>query len=117
MQKDDLVYVGHMLDLARSIVSKAAGKSQGEFDADENLRLALAHLIQTLGEAARRVPAEFQKAHAEVPWKQIIGMRHKVVHDYLHVNYRIVWTVATIDLPALLPTLERIAPQEPPESI
>jgi uncharacterized protein with HEPN domain len=117
MQKDDLVYVGHMLDLARSIVSKVANKSRGEFDADENLRLALAHLIQTFGEAARRVSRKFQTAHAEVPWKEIVGMRHKVVHDYLHVNYRIVWTVATMDLPAILPELERIVPSEPPESI
>ena len=116
MQKDDLVYVGHMLDLARSVVSKVTDKSRSEFDADENLRLALTQLIQTFGEAARRVSPEFQGAHPEVPWKEIIGMRHKVVHDYLHVNYRIVWSVATIDLPALLPELERIAPPEPPST-
>jgi len=116
MQKDDLVYVGHMLDLARSVVSKVTGISRSDFDADENLRLALAHLIQTFGEAARRVSPEFQGAHPEVPWKEIIGMRHKVVHDYLHVNYRIVWTVAKIDLPAVLPELERIAPPEPPST-
>ena len=116
MQKDDLVYVGHMLDLARSIVNKVAGKPQSEFNADENLRLALVHLIQTFGEAARRVSSEFQDAHPEVPWKEIVGMRHKVVHDYLYVNYRIVWSVATTDLPALLPELERIAPPEPPKT-
>lgn len=52
MQKDDLVYVGHMLDTARSIRGKVAGKSRSEFDADENLRLALVHLIQTFGESA-----------------------------------------------------------------
>ncbi len=115
MQKDDLVYVGHMLDMARLVVSKVVGKSRSEFDGDENLRLALVHLIQTIGEAARRVSPEFQKAHPEVPWKLIVAMHHKVIHDYLHVNYRIVWSVATLDLPALLPGLERIAPPEPPE--
>lgn len=116
MQKDDSVYIGHMLDLAHSIVAKAKDKSRPEFDADENLQLALTHLIQTFGEAARRVSSEFQATHPEIPWKEIIGMRHKVVHDYLHVNYGIVWTVATIDLPTLLPGLERIAPLEPPET-
>ncbi len=117
MPKDDLVYVGHMLDTARSVVDKVTGKSRPEFDADENLRLALAYLIQTFGEAARRVSPEFQEAHPEVPWREIIGMRNKVVHDYLHVNYRIVWTVATADLPSLLPALVRIAPPEPPKSL
>jgi len=112
MQKDDFVYVGHMLDTARSIVSKAASKSRAEFDANENLRLALAHLIQTLGEAARRVSPEFQQDHPELPWKQIIGMRHKVVHDYLHVDYDIVWAVATVDLPPLVAKLEKILPSD-----
>ena len=116
MQKDDVLYLGHMLDTARAIVGKLKGKSRAEFDANDDLRLALAHLIQTLGEAARRVSHEFQRANPQVPWKKIVGMRHKVVHDYLHVNYNIVWTVATIDLLPLLAELERMAPPEPPES-
>ena len=112
MQKDDLVYVGHMLDTARSIVSKVVSKSRKEFDANEDLRLALAHLIQTFGEAARRVSPGFQQDHPELPWKQIIGMRHKVVHDYLHVDYDIVWAVATVDLPPLIAELVRILPSD-----
>lgn len=116
MQKDDLVYVGHMLDTARAIVRKTAGRPRTEFDANEDLRLALVHLIQTLGESARRVSSEFRQSHPEVPWKDIVGMRHKVVHDYLHVDYDIVWTVATVRLPPLLTELEKIAPPEPLES-
>ena len=108
MKKDDLVYVGHMLDTARLIVDKVSGKSRTQFDEDENLRLALTHLIQTLGEAARRVSPEFQQARPEVPWKKVIGMRHKVVHDYLHIDYDIVWDVATVNLPPLLAQLEKI---------
>jgi uncharacterized protein with HEPN domain len=115
MQKDDLVFVGHMLDTARAIVGRLAGRSRAEFEANEDLRLALAHLIQTFGEAARRVSPEFRQAHPQVPWKKIVGMRHKVVHDYLHVNYDIVWTVATENLPPLLAELERLVPFEPPE--
>ncbi len=47
MNKDDTVYLGHMLDQARKVVGKVKGKSRDDFDADENLRLALAHLVQT----------------------------------------------------------------------
>jgi uncharacterized protein with HEPN domain len=113
MQKDDLVYVGNMLDTTRAIVAKASGKSRSDFDADENLRLALTHLIQTLGEAARHVSLGFQQRHPQIPWSKIIGMRHKVVHDYLHVDFDIVWAVATINLPPLLIELERIVPLDP----
>jgi uncharacterized protein with HEPN domain len=87
MHKDDLVYIGHMADTARKAASKVQGKTRSEYDQDENLRLALAHLIQVLGEAARRVSPAFQQAHPELPWKQIVGMRHKVVHDYLSVDF------------------------------
>jgi uncharacterized protein with HEPN domain len=55
MSTRDLVYVGHMLDMARKAVSKTQNISRETYDADENLRLALIHLIQTIGEAARQV--------------------------------------------------------------
>jgi uncharacterized protein with HEPN domain len=110
MHKDDLVYAGHMLDTARKAASKIAGKTRDDYDRDENLRMALAHLIQTLGEAARHISLALQKSHAEIPWKQIIGMRHKVVHDYLHVDYDIVWAVVTTDLPPLIVQLEKFVP-------
>ena len=110
MQKDDLVYVGHMLDTAEKAVHKIAGIDRSAYDADENLRLALAHLIQTIGEAARRVSPGFQQAHPEIPWTQIVGIRHKVVHDYMHVDFDIVWDVATADLPPLITQLRPLLP-------
>jgi len=113
MQRDDLVYVGHMLDTARLIVTKVSGKTRSEFDANEDLRLALTHLIQTFGEAARRVSSTFQETHPQIPWKKIVGMRHKVVHDYLHIDFDTVWDVATVNLPPLVAELEKIVPSEP----
>ena len=115
MQKDDLVYVGHMLDLAPSIAAKVAGKARAEYDAYENLRLALTHLIQRIGEAARRVSPGFQDSHPQIPWKNIIGMRHRVVHDYLHLDYDLVWDVASVDVHPLIVELERIVPPDTPE--
>ncbi len=96
--------------MARKARAKVEGKSRTDFDADENLRLALAHLIQTIGEAARHVSPAFQQAHPSVPWGLIVGMRHKVVHDYLHVDYDIVWDVVTSDLPSLAAALEEFVP-------
>lgn len=113
MSPRDLVYVGHMLDMARKAVGKTQGLSREAYDADENLRLALIHLIQVIGEAARQVSREFSDTHPEVPWADIIGMRHKVVHDYLGVDEDIVWQVVTVDLPRLVAALEPIVPPEP----
>ncbi|MNL32658.1 hypothetical protein D3C87_1545230 [compost metagenome] len=105
-RKDDAVFIRHMIDMARKAVEKTAGLDRAAYDQDENLRLALAHLIQIIGEAARRVSPVFQTAHPQIPWSAIIGMRHKVVHDYFEVDDDIIWAVVTLDLPELLSALE-----------
>jgi uncharacterized protein with HEPN domain len=103
---DDL-YLVHMLETAR----KAAGKSNDidfeRFVADENLHLACVHLVQVIGEAASRVSAQTRARHPGVPWRQVIGMRHRVVHDYLEVDLEIVWQVISADLPGVIAVLER----------
>ena len=108
MSPRDLVYVGHMLDMTRKALDKTRGITRDGYDADENLRLALTHLVQVIGEAARRVSREFCDEHPEIPWTEIVGMRHKVVHDYLGVDEDIVWQVVTDDLAKLLPVLTKL---------
>jgi uncharacterized protein with HEPN domain len=108
MPKDDLLYTGHMLDTARRIMAKVQGIDRSRYDADENLRLALVHLVQIFGEATRRVTPETQAQHPAVPWHEIIGMRHKLVHDYLNIDEDIVWAVVTQDIPPLIGLLEAI---------
>ena len=78
------------------------------FDQDENLHLAIVHLIQNIGEAAARVSDDYRTSQPDIPWREIVGMRHKIVHDYLHVNYDIVWVVANSRLPTLIVQLESI---------
>ena len=91
MPKDDSVYLGHMLDTARGARELVRGIDRSAYQQDRTLRLALAHLIQVLGEAARRVSDEFQSSHPAIPREDIIGMRHKIVHDYLAVDEYSVW--------------------------
>jgi uncharacterized protein with HEPN domain len=112
MPARDLDYLGNMLDNSRKAVDKISGLRRDDYGRDENLRLALAHLLQIIGEAARRVSSETQEQHPEIPWSNIIGMRHKIVHDYLEVDDDIVWDVITADLPGLITILEKIVPVE-----
>ena len=112
MSPRDFVYVGHMLDVARKAVGKVQGISRQDYDADENLRLALTHLIQTIGEAGRRVSREFCESHPDIRWADIIGMRHKVVHDYMNVDEDVVWDTVIKELPPLLAALQKIVPSE-----
>jgi uncharacterized protein with HEPN domain len=112
MQRDDNVYLGHMLDTARKVRSRVEGTARSEYDGDEDLRIVVAHLVQMIGEAASQVSAPTRERHPEIPWKQITGIRHRIVHDYMHVDYDILWEVATGDLPRLIELLEHIVPPE-----
>ncbi len=108
MRHDDLVYISHMLDTARQARDKIKMKTREDYEQDENLRLALAYLVQIIGEAASRVSLAFRQAHPEIPRKNIIGTRHHVVHDYLDVDYDIVWNAVNIHLPPLISALEKL---------
>jgi uncharacterized protein with HEPN domain len=108
LPKDDAVYAGQMLDCALRALRLVAGKTRSDFDRDEVLALALTHLLQIIGEAARRVGPEYRSQHPEVPWAEIVAMRHRVVHDYLNIDQDIVWDVVDRDLPPLIALLGQI---------
>lgn len=112
MQKDDTVYLGHMLDMARKAVNRIRGRTRDEYDADEDLRIIIAHLIQTIGEAAAQVSPQGRARCTEIPWKGIVGIRHRIVHAYMDVDYDILWEVATRHLPPLIEALEKLVPPE-----
>ncbi|MBE0697511.1 MAG: DUF86 domain-containing protein [Anaerolineaceae bacterium] len=110
MPKDDWVYVGHMLDMSLQAREILSGKDRIDYDQEVVLRLALTHLIQVIGEAAQQVSKEFQNLYPQVPWREIIGMRHRIVHDYLNVDEDVVWEVVQNDLPKLVIILDSIIP-------
>ena len=114
MHKDDKLYLGHMLDTARKAACRVVENSRAAYDADEDLRIVIAHLVQTIGEAAARVSPATREAHPEIPWRQITGIRNRIVHDYLHVDYDVLWEVATRDLPVLITQLSPLIPPLPP---
>jgi uncharacterized protein with HEPN domain len=108
MPKDDAVFVGRILDVARRAHQKVENLDRAQFDADENLRLAVTHLIQVIGEAASRVSKSYCDDHPTIPWKAIVGMRNKVVHNYLSVDEDIVRQTAKVELPTLIEMLEKV---------
>jgi len=72
------------------------------------LNLALVRLVEILGEAASRVPAEDRARHTEIPWPQIVSLRNRLIHGYDSVDFDILWEVIITDLPPLISALETI---------
>jgi uncharacterized protein with HEPN domain len=115
-KRTDLLYFGHMIDAARGIQARVTGRTRAEFDASEDLQIILTHLLQVIGEAARQVPEETRLANPQISWTEIIGMRHRIVHNYTDINLKVVWDTATEDVPLLVAALEQITPPEPPSA-
>ena len=105
-----------MLDYARRANGRVAGVSRERFDSDEDLQIIITHLIQIIGEAATHVSPATREAHPEVPWIDIAGMRHRIVHDYVNIDLEIVWETATRRLPELITQLQKFTPPEPPSA-
>jgi uncharacterized protein with HEPN domain len=112
MRHDDRVYAAHMLEFAKKAYARVDGRERGELDGNEDLQLQLYALIERIGEAASHVSAAFRAEHPEMPWKVIIGMRHKLIHDYFEIDLDLVWKAAKVDAPRLIELLQPLTPPE-----
>lgn len=90
-----------------------AGRSFEEYVASELIQSAVERKIEIIGEAARRVSAELQKEHPEIPWSRIMAQRHVLAHDYGRILHDRIWRVATIHIPDLVPLLIPLIPPAP----
>jgi uncharacterized protein with HEPN domain len=70
------------------------------------LELSLTKLVENIGEAARLLPDEARAKAPHIPWRDIVAMRHRLVHDYENVTLRILWEVVTVDCVELLEAIE-----------
>ncbi len=111
-QHDDRVRLRHMLDYGREALTLTMGKQRADLESDHVLALALTRLLEIVGEAANRVSQETQSKCPQIPWRQIVGLRHRLVHGYDAVDEDILWDIVEQDLPPLIIALERIVGDE-----
>jgi uncharacterized protein with HEPN domain len=98
--KDDRVYLAHVLDaIARAV--RYGRKGEKAFRADSMIQDAIVRNIQIIGEAVKKISPALKAKYPDVPWKEIAGMRDKVIHEYFGVNLNIVWSAVERELPDL----------------
>jgi uncharacterized protein with HEPN domain len=111
MHKDD-AYLLDILLAARKVLKYTKGMKQGEFDGNELVQDAVMRQLEIMGEAAGRISEEYRKAHPEIPWHKIIGMRNQIIHEYFRINRQVVWDTIHNDLPDLIRLIEPLVPEE-----
>jgi len=108
MNDSDEVRLHHMLDAARDAIIFTTGRQRNELATDRMLTLSLVKCIEIIGEAAARVSDGTCGRYPEIPWQNIISMRHRLIHAYYDVNLDIVWQTVIEDLPPLIASLEKV---------
>lgn len=94
-------YLHHILVETDYLIERSAGVSYDAFTADETLRRAFVRSLEIIGEAARKVPADFRAQYPAVEWRAMAGMRDRLIHDYFGVDFELVWDVVRHRVPEL----------------
>lgn len=108
MRPEDRVRITHMRDACESISRFIEGKTSAGLVDDQMLQFAMVRAIEIIGEAAGRVSEGVQKSAPEIPWREAVGIRNRLVHAYFDVDLGILWQTAVESVPQLQERLQKL---------
>lgn len=107
----DVALMWDILHAAHKLMALTRQATLDDYRADETMQLACERLLTIIGEASRKLSAEFKARHADVPWQKIVGLRNVIVHDYRDLDQEELWETITIHLPVLVRATEGLLPR------
>ncbi|MFN3757210.1 MAG: DUF86 domain-containing protein [Flavobacterium sp.] len=99
MSKEPKEYLRHIFDECQFVLSVSKDLSKENFLKDETLKRAVVRSLEIIGEATKKIPADIKTRWNTIQWKNMAGMRDRLIHDYMGVNYAIVWDVIKNKIP------------------
>jgi uncharacterized protein with HEPN domain len=109
MWRDD-AYLLDILLAAKDAQEFAEGLTWDTFTGSKLHQHAIVRALEIIGEAASKISFEYRQEHPEIPWREMIGLRNRLIHDYNRIRLDIVWQVLQQELPKLIATLESLVP-------
>lgn len=102
----DAAYLWDMLDAARTVEQLCSNQDFSQYSTDRKTQLAVERSLEIIGEAASRVSTSFRNAHPEIPWRQIIGQRNVLIHEYGEIKQERIWKTVGENIPQLIELLK-----------
>ena len=104
--KYDSLYIDHILQSVDNILEYTKELTKKDFSKNKLVQDAVIRNFEIIGEATKKVSDDYKQVHFEVPWKEMSGMRDKLIHDYIGVDIAVIWKTIKEDLPSLKKVLE-----------
>ena len=111
-KRRDSDYLNDIQEAIHRILTYTAELTYQQFMGDIKTQDAVVRNLEIIGEATKKLSMHIRKSYSKVPWKDMMGMRDKMIHHYFGINYEIVWTISKEELAGLLPQIERILAKE-----
>lgn len=108
MSKSDIIFLNHIKEETEFIIEFTASISEEEFQENRLLKKAVIRCLEIIGEATKKVDADFRTKYKLIAWKEMAGLRDKLIHDYTGVDYNLLWVIIKESIPELDFQLEEI---------
>jgi len=112
MSKEPKEYLRHIQDECLYIISVSENLNFNDFINDETLKRAIVRSLEIIGEATKKIPVDIKLKWNTIQWKNMAGMRDRLIHDYMGVNYIIVWDVMKNKIPDINNQISQILTEE-----
>ncbi|MEK6895270.1 MAG: DUF86 domain-containing protein [Nanoarchaeota archaeon] len=101
MEKEDIIFVKHILDSINAIKEFSVNLSKEELSLNRLKQNAIVREIEIIGEASKNISNKTKDMHQEVKWKEIVGTRDKMIHHYFGIDITLIWEIIKKDIPIL----------------
>lgn len=103
-----MVFIKHILENIEDIEKFSKGISEKEFEENSMIQKAVIKSLEIIGEATKNISGDIKRKYSEIPWKDIIGMRDKLIHHYFGIDLTTIWKVIKEDIPEFKKEISKI---------
>jgi len=108
MRREYQDYLSDLIEAIDKIEQFVGSMTYEKFGKDEKTIFAVIRALEIMGEAAKKIPSGIRVKYKNIPWKQIAGMRDKLIHEYFGINTKVIWKTVKEDVPMVKPLIKQM---------